>query len=118
MFIIADATRVMAMDMWYAGYVWGRRNLSGSFSLRSRGEKLNSIFLLTEYETLLYPLCVIGKPPHVTGKPPHVTGKPPHVTGKPPHVTGEPLRVTSEPLRVISKPLRVILEHSVRELAC
>ena len=104
MLIIADATRVMAMDMWYAGYVWGRRNLSGSFSLRSRGEKLNSIFLLTEYETLLYPLCVIGKPPHVTGKPPHVTGK--------------PLRVTSEPLRVIGKPLRVILEHSVRELAC
>ena len=97
MLIIADATRVMAMDMWYAGYVWGRRNLSGSFSLRSRGEKLNSIFLLTEYETLLYPLCVIGKPPHVTGK---------------------PLRVTSEPLRVIGKPLRVILEHSVRELAC
>ena len=82
----------------------GRRKLSGSFSLRSRGEKLNSIFLLTEYETLLYPLCVIGKPPHVTGKPPHVTGK--------------PLRVTSEPLRVIGKPLRVILEHSVRELAC
>ena len=104
MLTIADATRVMAMDMWYAGYVWGRRNLNGSFSLRSRGEKLNSIFLLTEYETLLYPLCVIGKPPHVTGKPPHVTGK--------------PLRVTSEPLRVIGKPLRVILEHSVRELAC
>ena len=97
MLIIADVTRVMAMDMWYAGYVWGRRNLSGSFSLRSRGEKLNSIFLLTEYETLLYPLCVIGKPPHVTGK---------------------PLRVTSEPLCVIGKPLRVILEHSVRELAC
>ena len=104
MLIIADATRVMAMDMWYAGYVWGRRNLSGSFSLRSRGEKLNSVFLLTEYETILYPLCVTGKPPHVTGKPPHVTGK--------------PLRVTSEPLRVIGKPLRVILEHSVRELAC
>ena len=104
MLIIADAARVMAVDMWYAGYVWGRRNLSGSFSLRSCGEKLNSIFLLTEYETLLYPLCVIGKPPHVTGKPPHVTGK--------------PLRVTSEPLRVIGKPLRVILEHSVRELAC
>ena len=97
MLIIADATRVMAMDMWYAGYVWGRRNLSGSFSLRSRGEKLNSVFLLSEYETLLYPLCVTGKPPHVTGK---------------------PLRVTSEPLRVIGKPLRVILEHSVRELAC
>ena len=97
MLIIADVTRVMAMDMWYAGYVWDRRNLSGSFSLRSRGEKLNSIFLLTEYETLLYPLCVIGKPPHVTGK---------------------PLRVTSEPLRIIGKPLRVILEHSVRELAC
>ena len=104
MLIIADAARVMAMDMWYAGYVWGRRNLSGSFSLRSRGEKLNSVFLLTEYETLLYPLCVTGKPPHVSGKPPHVTGK--------------PLRVTSEPLRVIGKPLRVILEHSVRELAC
>ena len=97
MLIIADVTRVMAMDMWYAGYVWDRRNLSGSFSLRSRGEKLNSVFLLTEYETLLYPLCVTGKPPHVTGK---------------------PLRVTSEPLCVIDKPLRVILEHSVRELAC
>ena len=104
MLIIADATRVMAMDMWYAGYVWGRRNLSGSFSLPSRGEKLNSVFLLNEYQTLLYPLCVTEKPPHVTGKPPHVTGK--------------PLRVTSEPLRVIGKPLRVILEHSVRELAC